>query len=115
MKSSSFFPSPFLKASDLDKRKPLALKIRDIAIEEVGMDKEQKPVLRFHGEARALVLNRCNSDTLRTALGDETDRWIGRTIELYVARVPFGAKTVDGIRVQVPEAPAEDNGESAFN
>ena len=56
------------------------------------------------------MLNRINTETLVEAYGDETDGWLGKLIELVVARVQFGAKMVDGIRVRAPQEQENEEG-----
>ncbi|MGH8646294.1 MAG: hypothetical protein ACREX4_18275 [Gammaproteobacteria bacterium] len=72
-------------------------------------DEEEKPVVSFLSKDKSLVLNRTNATVLLERYGDDTDHWIGKSIELIVERVSFRGKLVDAIRIRVPSAaPAED-------
>lgn len=102
MKMSDAFPGSYLKAPDLQGR-TVAATIADVRMEDLGG--EEKPVLYFVGKDRGLVLNKTNAGALVSAYGDETTAWTGQPVELFVARVMFQGRMVDGIRVRVP-APA---------
>lgn len=93
----------FLKQEDLQGRE-VAVVIERVSLEEIKNDdgKEKKLVAHFAGKDKGLVLNRTTCETLEQITGtDDTDRWGGTTIVLYVdPTVKFGAKTVGGIRVR---------------
>lgn len=96
------FPSKFLKSADLrGKRVPVV--IESISPREElqmqGGKKEKKPVLYLRGKDKAWVLNKTNAQSIAAVHGPEVTHWIGKTVVIYGARVPFGNKTVDGIRV----------------
>jgi hypothetical protein len=97
MKMSEMFPSPYIKAADLRGRHELTIKA--VAIEEIGDDR--KPTLAFNETAKRFVLNRTNGGVIGEAYGEETDRWVGKKITLYKARVQYQGRLVDGIRVEV--------------
>ena len=100
------FPSPYVKASDLN-GKPRPLTIRTCVLEELGQgsDKEQKPVLYFNGAQKGLVLNKTNANVIVDAYGKMTEDWEGKPVEVYPTQVEFKGKLVDGIRLRVvPEA-----------
>lgn len=99
MKISDAFPSTYLKAADLQGR-TVRVTIADCRMEH--FDDESKPLLMFVGKDRGLILNKTNSGMLVAALGDETDLWRGRVVELYPDRVMFSGRMVDAIRLRVP-------------
>jgi hypothetical protein len=103
MKLSDLYPSKYLKASDLQGKEPMA-KIREVKIEEVGSDKERKPVLYFHGSDKAMILNKTNALAIGDHYGDDVATWAGKPIVLYSAWVDFGGKSTQAIRVRVPQA-----------
>lgn len=106
MNFDDLFPSKFLKADDCMTNKVMI--IQSITQEEVGADKEIKPILRFVGENRGLVLNRVNGSMLQMLHGNSVDAWVGKQIELYRDLVQFGGKTVPAIRLrQPPPAPQQ--------
>lgn len=87
----------------------LNLTITKVVAEEVGRDKEIKPVAYFKEDTRGLVLNKTNYGVLAEALGStDTDRWVGTRVELsYNPEVQFGGKTVGGLRIKpLRNAPA---------
>ena len=99
MKSTEFTESSsqFLRKEDLGSRKVTA------TVERVGItefDADKKLVLHFVGKTKALSLNRTNAKVMEMAFGDETDEWIGQTIELWVdPYVTFQGKMVGGIKI----------------
>lgn len=104
MKISAAFPSKYLKASDLND-KPFALTMDRVAIEEVGKQQDERPVLYFIKAEKGLVLNKTNSNIIAKLYGDDTDSWRGQRIELYPTMVDFGGEQVEAIRVRAPRAP----------
>ncbi len=85
----------------------LTLTLIKVIAEEVGSDKEVKPVAYFKEDPRGLVLNKTNYGRLAKALGStDVDRWVGTRIELsYDPGVTFGGKEVGGLRVKPIAAP----------
>jgi|ERR1700730_7451846 len=100
MRASSFYPSKYLKASDLQGRE-VRVVISHVDQCEVGDD--TKPVLFFEGKNKGLVLNKTNATNIGDAYGDETDEWAGQVVILYEARTDFQGRTVPCIRVRAPE------------
>jgi len=108
MNIDQLFPSNYLRAEDV--ASPRVLTVRDIAVEELGDEKQKKPVLYFVEDARGLVLNKTNAQIVSHSLGKETGNWLGKKIELRAEPVPFQGRIVDSIRVRViqPARVAED-------
>jgi hypothetical protein len=105
MKVQDAFPSKYLRAADVESMGgELNYTIKRIVIEEVGQDKEEKPILYFRQIQQGLVLNRTNADRLAASLGDEMDNWAGKKITLTTELVRFGGRTVPGIVAQVDGA-----------
>ena len=107
MKMSDAFPSKFLKASDLGNNQ-VVVEIWKVKMEEIGQDRESKPVIYFRGKDKGLVLNKVNTETIAGLVGSwESDEWPGHKIKLGTAKVEFQGKRTDGIRVddQFHEAP----------
>lgn len=106
MNFSQLFPSKYFSKDDLPQ--PKRFTIDSVEMEEIENEDgvSKKPVLRFtEEEAKPLVLNRTNGDTLSELFGEETDSWQGKQIELYVDHgVKFGTKKIGGIRVRSPKA-----------
>jgi hypothetical protein len=102
MKISQAFPSKYLRASDVDDMGgQLTYTIRKVAVEEVGQDRQEKPIVYFKQTRLGLVLNRTNAARLSASLGDETDGWVGRQIVLETEQVPMRGQLVNSIRVRV--------------
>ena len=113
MKMSQAFPSKYLKATDIGKRK-IKVRISHVDMDTVG-DNEEKPILYFIGKDKGLVLNVTNANRIVAAYGDETEDWGGKDIFVFVEKVSFKGQMTDGIRVDVPRqegdetaAPLED-------
>lgn len=102
MNINDAFPSNYLKASDCEQ--PRVLTIKQVTIEEIGDDKDRKPVVHFHEVEQGLVLNRTNANMIAHRYGNETDQWNGKKIKLYVDQVSFQGRIVDAIRVKTPPA-----------
>lgn len=107
MKITDAFPSNYLKAADLNGR-AVKVTIADCQLEH--LDDEQKPVIRFQGKQKGMVLNRTNAGVIAAALGEETGGWVGREVELYPDRTMFQGRMVDCLRVRVPAPPAPTAG-----
>jgi hypothetical protein len=105
MRTSDVFPSKYLKAADVGDGERV-LVISGVAVEEVGDD--QKPVARFNGEKKGLVLNRTNWDRIAHAAGtDESQEWVGLKIALYTELVSFAGKSAPAIRTRAVRSPSK--------
>jgi hypothetical protein len=115
MKLSLAFPSRYLKADDLPKTGTKAAKIKSVDLEEVGMDREKKLVISFHGMTKQLIVNKTNANSIAKVTGSEdTDDWVGKTIHLFRTTAQFGAEECECIRVKTNPtalAPAAETGE----
>jgi hypothetical protein len=81
--------------------------IESCEIEKVGMEEDEKPVLRFKGCSQGLPLNRTNFETLIRLFGSsQSESWIGKRIELFRDEsVSFGG-TQGGVRIrEAPQVP----------
>lgn len=95
MNINQMYPSKYIKSDDLQGQR-LKLQIMSVTIEEVG-DGEHKPVMRFIGKEKGMVLNKTNALALAVAFGDDTISWQGREIELLAMPVMFQGKQVMGL------------------
>jgi hypothetical protein len=100
MKISEAFSGSYLKAADLPT--PRTLVISAVVTETIGEEKSTKPVVRFHGEQRGLVLNKVNGMELAGWYGDDTTAWAGQSVELYSTTTFFSGRQVPCIRVRRP-------------
>jgi hypothetical protein len=99
-----FFPSKYLKASDLKGREPV-LTIAKVLYEPVGQGKQMKGVVYFDKVEKGLVLNKTNANRITQIAGSGiTEEWRGVQIKLYTAQVEFQGAPVDAIRIRPPQA-----------
>lgn len=97
MDANEYFPSRWLKAEDVGNNK-VAAEIKDVKAEKVGDD--EKLVLYFHELTKGVVLNRTNFEKLKKAYGNETNAWIGKTVEIYTTLVAYKGEEVEAIRLR---------------
>jgi hypothetical protein len=105
MKIGEVFPSKYLKAADLQGRN-VTVEIKHVELEEVGSDRETRPVIYFVGKDKGLVLNKTNADVIGAIAGDETDDWVGVKIVLFETMASFQGKPMPAIRCKLaPQKP----------
>lgn len=108
-----------MKASDLPEETVVPFVIEEVKMEEVGRDKQIKPIIYFKGQDKGFCCNKTNANTIKKILASgDTDAWVGKTIKLYSTEVNFGDEMVESIRVSVktgkattkpvPATPADD-------
>jgi hypothetical protein len=91
-----------LKAEDLGRGWSARARIAEVRAEQIGDDR--KTVLYFDAQEKGLVLNATNIDTLVALFGtDESEFWIGKTVELFTTNTTYQGKQTLGIRVRAPE------------
>jgi hypothetical protein len=100
--ASSFDQSRFLSAADLAQEKKLRIKSVTVETVRQGSAQEQKPVLWFTNLSKGLVLNKTNNRTLRSALGDDMEKWANAIIVVFPTQTDFGGKLVGALRVRMP-------------
>ncbi len=112
---SEAFPSNYLKAADL-KNRTVKVSIDKVVFEEIGQNRDNKPILYFNDAKKGLVLNKTNATEIAATHGDEMEGWTGKEIELFSQMVPFQGQNVAAIRVRaVAENTAEElNDEIGF-
>jgi len=99
------YPSKYLKAYDLQGR-AVTVTIESVAVEELGREREQKPVVYFVGKTKGLPLNKTNMRVIAGLAGPETDDWPGVAFVLYPTQTEMAGETRDCIRIK-PLAPAK--------
>ena len=101
MQLDDAFPSKYMKASDLPEEGHLTVTIENIEIQEIGKEKQRKPVITFEESEKAFVCNKTNANSIAKVLGSrDTDEWIGKQIKLFRTEVEFGGEMVESIRVK---------------
>lgn len=98
----SLFDSQFLHSYDLPKPE-VAVEIEAVTAGELtgqGGRKTKRPLVKFSGAERSLVLNKTNAKTLMTLFGPDTAAWTGKKVVLYKAQTQLGGDTVECIRIK---------------
>ena len=107
---SQFFPSTFLKASDLrgQMQRVVISKITETTFKDKNSPTGEKvvPELHFQGKSKTFTLNVTNRNELMKAFGPDGDQWIGKTIELHPTKTSIAGEIKDTILVGVPQGPA---------
>ncbi len=99
---NDLFPSKWLKAFDLQGSEPV-VKIARVELAAMGNTRELKPVVFFQGKTKGLRLNKTMALFIAALAGsEETDRWIGLTVQLYGTTATFGDQTYPVVRVKAP-------------
>lgn len=102
MDAKTIFPSKYIKAEDLQ-GKSVTVQIANLEIEQIGKNKDERPVLYFRGKKKGLVLNKTNTNKICDILGSsETEEWFGQMIVLYPTEVEFQGSATLAIRVRAP-------------
>ncbi len=100
---SEYFPSNYIKASDLKGASP-TVTIDRVEYEAVGRQKDMKPIVYFQGKDKGLVLNKTNCNKIVEIAGSPvTEEWTGVRITLFATMVEFQGDTVEAIRVRAPK------------
>lgn len=96
--------SSYLKADDLEHGKKYPLTIKGVEVVEFTKDgvKSQKLALSFREAEKKLTVNKTNAMVIASVHGGESDNWPGKKIFVYRAKVQFGDKMVDAVRVDMP-------------
>ena len=82
MKTGDYFASKYLKAKDLDGPKVVA--IAEVTDEIFRGSPEPKPLCRFKGMSKPLILNKTTTEAIEDIAGtDEMDDWTGVKVEIY--------------------------------
>lgn len=102
MNINEAFPSKYLKASDIPEE-GRTVTISRVDEEEVGRDKEVRPILFFEGVEKGVVLNKTNATNIAKLYGPETDDWVGKKVLLGTAWVDFQGQSTEGIRIYPPK------------
>jgi hypothetical protein len=104
------FPSKYLKVEDLE-GEPAVLKITESETQNLKdfNDGKMKPktVLGFEGTDKILVLSaKVNWDSCAKITGcQDSDDWVGHSIEVYPDETPVGGEMKPCIRIRAPQKP----------
>ena len=92
---SAVYPSPWISPDDVGR--PITVTIAAVTVEEFRRpdgSQEHKIVLAFKGARKRLPLNKTQAKTLAGLLGDDAEKWAGRTIILAPAMAPNRKATI---------------------
>jgi len=105
-KVSEMIQSKFLRKEDFDEDRILTIK--GVKLEDMPGDQgDQKWVLYFREEPKGMALNVTTIRVLEQAFGDDSDKWIGNRVKVYVdPNVRFGKESVEGLRIS-PSPPGK--------
>jgi len=98
------YPGNFLEALMLPTDRPVEVEIERIdganTVKAADGRPIDKPVLRFTGKDRGLVLNKTNARAIARTHGPNMDAWVGKKIGIFQAKVDaFGERDVPAVRV----------------
>lgn len=99
MKLSNYAMGSFFNAEALEEE-PFVGTVAKVSEEEVGPEKELKIVVEFDEAPTKLSLNKTNLRTLIGELGNESEDWIGKKVELYRDSTMMSGKKVACVRVR---------------
>ena len=103
MKVSDAYPSKYLTSADLNGKTP-RVTISHIEMEEVGKDKQVKPIVYFKSVKKGLVCNVTNARAIQASYGEEMDDWAGSELILFTVMTNNQqGETVEGLRVRAPQ------------
>jgi hypothetical protein len=99
MKISEMFPSPWLAAADLNNTN-VTVEIEDVTYEAVGKDQEKKPIAKFKGKSKRLILNKTNCRAIAALYGDDSRAWPQNPITLFPTMTQVGDEPKPCIRAK---------------
>ena len=79
--AQKFVKSPYLKAADLDRRRPVRVTVSAVEVREFE-NQGEKPLLKFLEIEEGLILNKTQIRTMIDNFGSDTAAWIGQRILL---------------------------------
>lgn len=101
-------PSKYLKAASFEMGQLIPVTMAGCEMEDVGTEDQPdtKPVLRFVGKDKGLILNKTNCDALSLMFGPQTEAWVNGRINLQIMMTAYKGTACAGIRIQPPSPPA---------
>ena len=129
MKRSEIFPSKWIKADDVVEETELVIQsVKLETLQSPDGKTEEKPVCRFRGIDKGLILGKTNWDRIEKQHGEDSDDWVGKSIILfaeaearsesgYSARVKIplpkpAAKLGGGLKPAAKPQPADQDGDN---
>jgi hypothetical protein len=94
------FPSKYLRAPDLQGTSP-TVTVAGVDFKPVGRSREVRPIVRFVGKTKGLLLNKTNALALAAIAGTpQTEQWVGIKVRLVTTTATFAGESYPVIRVQ---------------
>jgi hypothetical protein len=109
-------PSKYLESADL-MGKRVAVIIESVhervKLQTERGDDDNKPLFRLRGKEKGWVLNTTNLDSIAEVYGYDAEKWVGKTVVVYAAKVKAFGETWQAIRVDVDETQKRANAKPA--
>ena len=108
-KTSEMTASKYLKGADVPEPVIVTVKgVKQVNIAKEDAEPEYKWAIKFAEFEKPMILNATNIKIAEKSLGDDTDSWIGKEIELHFDEsVQFAGEMVGGLRFRRKQAPAK--------
>ncbi len=102
MKIGDMIESKYLKQSDVDDVVTVSIhSLKKVNVARDDEDPEYRWTIKFAEYPKPMVLNVTNLKRLAKALGDDSDEWLGKQVQLYVdPDIEFGGNVVGGLRIR---------------
>lgn len=111
---SELFPSKYVRAADLGGR-PRVVVVAAVFVEEFRQrdgSRARRPVLRFRGATKAMILNKTQALALAEITGSEViEEWVGHRVMLTPGVASNGQPTIVIQRAPHPPDAPEPGGE----
>lgn len=100
MKTNEMISSKYLKGADVPEPVIVTIRgVKQVNIAKEDSEPEYKWAIKFAEFDKPMILNATNIKIAEKALGDDTDGWIGKEIELHFDEsVQFAGEMVGGLR-----------------
>lgn len=112
------YPGRFLRGSDMSGLK-VDLVIKNVKREKVFSMKDKKDipklVIYFEGKDKGVCLGKQRAMDLRDLFGDDTDKWIGKSIKMYAEEKDIFGKKVNVIRFKESDEPVTKEEKKALS
>lgn len=111
MKISELFPRKYATGEDLAGKTPTLI-ISRVVLESMhpqpGKPAENKPVIYFEKATKGIILTAPLARQLAALLGDDTEKWTGKRVQLFTEAIRVAGQERTAIRArQAPNGPTE--------
>lgn len=101
----NFIDKDYLGSHNLEKGEEMLLTVENFVGEEAVHNSETnqkmpKQVLYFKENVPKMIINITNGDTIASLYGPHPEQWIGKKIQVYVAKVNAFGKMQDALRIR---------------